>query len=137
MNPEETLKRISEFHGHLGPYVVVGYRMGLVANRLLGDDPFCKVALVLTGGKPPQSCLIDGIQLSSGCTFGKGTIGVADQGAVAAVFMSKSSGASSRISLKQVVIDQISAVSRDEMEALAGRLYGAAESELFEVNHEE
>jgi len=137
MNAEDTLKRISEFHGHLGPYVVVGYRMGQAANRLLGPDPFGKTALVLTGGKPPKSCLVDGIQLSSGCTLGKGLIGVVDQGEVAAVFMSKTRKATSRISLKKGIADEITTISHEEMENLAARLYTLTEDELFDVSHEE
>ncbi|MDH3364682.1 MAG: formylmethanofuran dehydrogenase subunit E family protein [Thermoplasmata archaeon] len=137
MNSEETLKRISEFHGHLGPFVVVGYRMGVMANRLLGADPFGKTALALTGGKPPKSCLIDGIQLSSGCTLGKGLIGVVDQGEVAAVFMSKGRKATYWISLKNAIAEQIAAASHKELEPLAVGLYSLAEDELFDVYHEE
>jgi formylmethanofuran dehydrogenase subunit E len=137
MSHEDVLRRISEFHGHLGPYVVVGYRMGQTANRLLGPDPFGKTALVLTGGKPPKSCLVDGIQLSSGCTLGKGLIGVVDQGQVAAVFMSKTRAATSRISLKKSLADEISATPREEMESLATRLYALSDAELFDVHHEE
>ncbi|HEC81191.1 MAG TPA: hypothetical protein ENI42_02025, partial [Thermoplasmatales archaeon] len=39
---KETLKRIEQFHGHLGPYVVLGYRMGIIANKFLGENPFKK-----------------------------------------------------------------------------------------------
>ncbi|UCE80779.1 MAG: formylmethanofuran dehydrogenase subunit E family protein [Methanobacteriota archaeon] len=137
MNHEETIKRISEFHGHLGPYVVIGYRMGLVANRLLGNDPFGKAAMVLTGDKPPQSCLIDGIQLSSGCTLGKGAIGIINQGTAAAIFISKTNKATARISLKQEIIDRIAATSQSEMEALATELYVTSEEVLFEIGHKE
>ena len=72
----ETLKQIEKFHGHIGPYAVIGYRMGLVANKKLGSDPFLKKAVVFTGTNPPLSCIVDGIQISSGCTFGKGNIRV-------------------------------------------------------------
>ncbi len=133
MSEDDVLGRISEFHGHLGPYVVVGYRMGQAANRLLGPDPFGKTALVLTGGKPPKSCLVDGIQLSSGCTLGKGLIGVVDQGEVAAVFMSKTRQATSKISLKKALADEISSTPREEMESLAAKLFVLSDDELFDV----
>jgi hypothetical protein len=65
------------FHGHLGPYVVIGYRMGQLALRELGSDGHFGVsAEVHSPLKTPRSCLIDGIQLGSGCTLGKGNISV-------------------------------------------------------------
>lgn len=137
MTKEETLGRISQFHGHLGPFVVVGYRMGEVANKILGPDPFGKTALVLTGGKPPRSCVIDGIQLSSGCTLGKGEIAAVDQGEVAAIFLSKHGGKSIRVSLKASILEQVESVDRKRMEALAEELYSMDDETLFELQLEE
>ncbi|UCE92373.1 MAG: formylmethanofuran dehydrogenase subunit E family protein [Methanobacteriota archaeon] len=133
---QAVLDRISEFHGHLGPFVVVGYRMGDVANRALGADPFGKTALVLAGGKPPRSCIVDGIQVSSGCTLGKGEIAVVDQGEVAAIFVSKADGRSIKVKLKNPVLERITAVPREEMEALAKELYSRSDEDLFEVRLE-
>ncbi len=137
MSSDETLRRISEFHGHLGPYVVVGYRMGGVANRLLGADAFAKTAVALTGGKPPRSCVIDGIQLSSGCTIGKGTIGLIDQGEVASIFLSKKDRRRVKISLRQDKSEEISSVQHGGMEELARKLYSLDDEELFEIEYED
>ena len=133
MSADTVLARISEFHGHLGPFVVLGYRMGLIANRLLGEDAFAKTAVALTGGKPPQSCLIDGIQLSSGCTAGKGTIGVIDQGEVAAMFFSKSDGRRIKVTLRDEKLNEISSTPREDLMKLARDLYALNDDELFEV----
>ncbi|HIH00748.1 TPA: formylmethanofuran dehydrogenase [Thermoplasmata archaeon] len=137
MSDEEILGRISEFHGHLGPFVVVGYRMGEVANRLLGADAFAKTAIALTGGKPPRSCMIDGIQLSSGCTIGKGTIGVIDQGEVASIFLSKKGGRQVRISLRADRLEEITSTPHESMEGLARKLFSLKDDELFEVENED
>lgn len=131
------LDRISEFHGHLGPFVVVGFRMGEAANEALGADPFGKTALVLTGGKTPRSCVVDGVQLSSGCTLGKGEIAIVDQGEVAAVFFSKTSRRSLKVKLKDPILERITATPREEMEALAAELYSKGVEDLFEVRLEE
>jgi len=77
---EETLSKIEQFHGHLGPYAVIGYKMGKIAKKQLGSDPFSKEAVIWTGTKPPLSCIIDGIQISSGCTLGKGNISIRQDG---------------------------------------------------------
>jgi formylmethanofuran dehydrogenase subunit E len=73
----EDLKRLSDFHGHLGPYVLLGYRMGLVAKRFF---PGRFYATLYTGTEPPVSCLIDGVQFSSCCTLGKGNLSVKEGG---------------------------------------------------------
>ena len=85
MRIPEKVKRLAEFHGHLGPYLIVGMRMGELSNELLGRESGAgkghakKRAIIKTGLKPPISCIIDGIQYTSGCTLGKGNIEVLDQ----------------------------------------------------------
>jgi len=74
--PEE-LRRLADFHGHLGPYVLLGYRMGLVAKK---HFPKKFYATLYTGTEPPVSCTIDGVQFSSGCTLGKGNLSVKEGG---------------------------------------------------------
>ena len=81
---------LRSFHGHLGPYVVLGYRMGQLAlKELHSDGHFGLSAQVYSILAPPQSCLIDGVQLGSGCTLGKRNIQVeAYDGPAWAVFTS-------------------------------------------------
>lgn len=68
---------LKTFHGHLGPYVVIGYRMGKLAlGELDSEGHFGLTAEVHSPLKTPRSCLIDGVQLGSGCTLGKGNIKV-------------------------------------------------------------
>lgn len=76
---EDPVPLVERFHGHLGPYVVLGYRMGRLARRELGEDPFELTAEVMAGPETPLSCLVDGVQLGSGCTLGKGNISVRDE----------------------------------------------------------
>jgi inosine-uridine nucleoside N-ribohydrolase len=65
------------FHGHLGPYVVIGYRMGRLAlDELHSEGHFGISAEVHSLLEPPRSCLIDGVQIGSGCTLGKRNIRV-------------------------------------------------------------
>lgn len=73
---EYSVRDLARFHGHLGPYIVLGYRIGRHALKDLGGDPFSLKAIVYCSGVTPQSCLADGVQLGSGCTLGKGNIEV-------------------------------------------------------------
>jgi len=75
LNREEILVRIEDFHGHLGPYVILGFRAGQLALRSLGAVGYFDLeARVWSGTKPPLSCFADGVQLGSGCTTGKGNL---------------------------------------------------------------
>ncbi len=79
--PEALLALGVRFHGHLGPFLVAGLRMGSLALRLLKHPGYHGIrATVETGSDPPLSCLADGIQVASGCTVGKGNLKVVDQG---------------------------------------------------------
>jgi len=82
--------RAIEFHGHDGPFMTLGLRMGLIALELLDCrgwfDLRCEVRL---DWNPPDSCVIDGIQSSTGCTRGKKNITIVEQPGVEAVFTSK------------------------------------------------
>lgn len=65
-----------ELHGHLGVYAIVGVKMGQRAREYMGvgiDD--VKIESY-THTSPPQSCMNDGLQVSTGGTLGHGLINV-------------------------------------------------------------
>jgi len=104
------LTRAAEFHGHLGPFLVVGVRMGWLALDKLKLKPMHDqsgplTVVVETGIRPPMSCMIDGIQWSTGCTLGKGKIRIEDLGRPNARFNSE--GEELRIALKDKVLRKI------------------------------
>jgi len=76
------------FHGHLGPYVVLGYRMGKLALETANSEGHFGISAVVHSPlQPPPSCLIDGLQIGSGCTLGKRNIEVRElDGPAFAVF---------------------------------------------------
>ncbi len=82
------LKSATSFHGHLGPYLVLGLRMGLVAVRTLRPHGHRELsATIWTKRSPPNSCLLDGVQISSGCTLGKGNLRVKNASQLRARFL--------------------------------------------------
>ena len=131
---EQTLSFLKRFHGHVGPYVVLGFRAGLIANRMLGQDPFCKRAHTMTGSNPPVSCFTDGVQLGSHCTLGKGTITVSDEGEPRVRFESVDGSEGIEVSLTADAKSRIAAVSDwEEAERLARRMLTDSEDTLFIV----
>ncbi|MGC9529081.1 MAG: FmdE family protein [Candidatus Bipolaricaulaceae bacterium] len=80
-DPRELLELGVRLHGHRGPLLACGVRMGLLALRLLGCSGFHGIqAEVETGTTPPISCLVDGLQVATGCTAGKGNLMVVEGG---------------------------------------------------------
>ena len=136
LSRDETLFFLNRFHGHIGPYLVLGYRAGLIANRILGDDPFARRAHSMTGFKPPISCFTDGIQLGSCCTLGKGNITVSDEGEPRVRFELRDGSRSLEISLsddaKALIV---TAHDWDEADRLGCRMLDDPEEELFMLTH--
>lgn len=63
------------FHGHLGPWLALGMRMGRDALGVLRTAPHFGISVVVRCDlKPPVSCLIDGLQWMTGATYGKRNI---------------------------------------------------------------
>ena len=127
------MKKIEEFHGHLGPYVVIGYRMGKIANEKLGLNPFSKKAVVWTGKTPPLSCIVDGIQICSGCTFGKGNISIKNEG-IAKVEFSTDNGKHIQIILKSDIRKEIDTnVTEENITSYSEKIFKKSDEELFEI----
>lgn len=81
------LRSAVRFHGHLGPFLVLGLRIGLLATRRLQPRGIHGMsATIWVKQTPPRSCLLDGIQVSSGCTLGKGNIEVRNASIIQARF---------------------------------------------------
>jgi len=68
------LRHAAAFHGHLGPWLVLGLKAGTYARRKLAASPFELDARVFCPAGTPHTCFVDGVQFSSGCTMGKGNI---------------------------------------------------------------
>jgi formylmethanofuran dehydrogenase subunit E len=129
----EQIKGLIEFHGHLGPYLIIGFKMGELSNELLGREAgagsghFLKKAIVKTGTKPPMSCIIDGIQYISGCTLGKGNIEIIDAQKPEATFIMNKKKLT--ISLKFLIDTK----NRD-LEAISNELLHKSSQELFTIS---
>ena len=132
MNPInlEFLEYAKRFHGHLGPFLVIGLRVGSLARGRLGNpDPIHSLeAMVELENKRPVSCLIDGIQVSSGCTLGKGNIRVMEGRGVWALF--RSGGKKLRISLREEIKSRVLETPGEEAVKM---IIEKSDEDLFEV----
>jgi formylmethanofuran dehydrogenase subunit E len=67
------LREIAQLHGQVGPWVVAGFRLGEAGRRAVGADGYFDLQVECAGPcqKPPCACVLDGLQLGTGATFGK------------------------------------------------------------------
>jgi len=130
---EEFLLRAVEFHGHLGPYLVLGLKAGLYANEIFGREPMNTKASIKTKTTPPQSCFADGVQFSTGCTLGKGNISLTEGEGLVVTF--EKNNQILTLKLRKEIIEEISSLpSKEEAwENLAKDLYQRKIEEIFEV----
>lgn len=132
IDKEYSMEDLAAFHGHLGPFIVLGYRMGRYARRNLCQDPFQLKATVYCSGTPPESCIADGIQIGSGCTLGKRNIEIVISDKIRGEF----SAGERKLVLSPISIDTPPRDDHDHGEAielLAERMYMKPDSQLFDI----
>jgi len=126
--PDELIA-LKRFHGHLGPYAVIGYRMGLTARQRFPERIY---ALLHSGTSRPLSCLADGVQMSSCCTLGKGNITLRDDGEASAEFSDGTGHL--QFDLHPEVRRRIDAETNHHTEeAISLELYRMPDAELFAI----
>jgi len=83
------IEEASDFHGHLGPFLVIGVRMGLIGLRELelkkGAEKLQVRALLKYS--VPFSCVLDGIQVTTGCTLGNQKLTLKNSPGIEAEFL--------------------------------------------------
>jgi len=98
-----------EFHGHLCPFMPLGYRMGKLAMEYLGVDHEKDHGFFVfpeIGEGHPQTCMVDGMQVVTGATYGKVLVAKTFYGKLAATFYHPKKGAV-RYSLKPEFVDSL------------------------------
>ena len=140
MLTDDIIERATAFHGHLGPFLILGLKMGLLAREKMAPEGLHSLkAVVKTKLRPPYSCIIDGIQVASLCTLGKGNIQVIDDTSSLAIFESKTKKI--RIKVKDEVINDILSrkLKREspEMIKFSRDLANLEEAKLFEIEEKE
>lgn len=82
------LERAMEFHGHLGPFLVLGLRMGLAGLRELNINRGEKKLRVTAklNYSIPFSCTVDGLQIATKCTIGNKKLKIRNHSGIVAKF---------------------------------------------------
>lgn len=130
------LNEAIKFHGHLGPYLVLGVLAGEFAlKRLRARKYFGLKVLVYGANSKPKSCLIDGLQLSTGATFGKGNIRKLNGRGIKVLFSSLDSHKKIGISLKKDLVNRLNGLKgHHDSEVWAKRLYRINPLKIFNLS---
>jgi formylmethanofuran dehydrogenase subunit E len=74
------LRTAVQVHGHLGPAVIFGVRIGAAGLEAVGASGYFDVEVIAEGpfAVPPKSCILDGLQISTGATLGKRNLKVVE-----------------------------------------------------------
>ena len=136
---DSLIEKAAEFHGHLGPFLVLGLRMGLFALKELGAKPGDRRlhAAVTLEDKVPFSCMLDGVQMSTKCTIGNKRLSWKESRKFGAKF-SFNGEPRVEVELYPVVAENLKhklgkKLSDEEVQKLARDIAFRPESELFSV----
>jgi len=103
IDPQDYLKAGQQFHGHKCPAMPLGLRVGAAAMNALGVERAHDgqlIALVEIGENHCATCFGDGVQMITGCTFGKGNIHCLHLGKWALTLIDKATGRAVRVTPK-------------------------------------
>jgi formylmethanofuran dehydrogenase subunit E len=125
MKQKISLNEAVNFHGHLGPYLVLGLRAGEIALKKLNCKKYFGLDVKVWGAnQKPKSCLVDGLQLATGATYGKGNIQKAGGAAIKIQACNRDNHQIIILTLKDEIVRKLkTAATHQECEALAKQLY--------------
>ncbi len=136
MKPFTDLDAAAAFHGHLGPNLIIGMKMGNHAITALQPENCFKLQTeVHCPARPPVSCVIDGLQLSTGCTMGKKSIThIVSDGPVKVIVTNTSTGDSVAMQVVDGFIEKAGGWMKEigEVEA-SQRTWATHDAQVFTV----
>lgn len=137
--PENWWDQIERMHGHVGPWNVLGLRIGQAALREFDTkwgwhevDIICYVPL-----RTPYSCMADGLTIGTGNTFGRLDLRMAEVFSLdfIHVCIKRKDGKGPALTFKPLkkYLRHIDAPKPEQLEKLSKECSEMAESDLFEV----
>lgn len=121
------------FHGHLGPWLALGMKMGEYALQLVNHKGYFGVFVrAEVPPCPPCSCLVDGLQISTGCTYGKRNIEIVPSEGVKVTMADDKSGRKVFLTLTPLAVSLTEGVKNNEEDRFR-RVVMASSEALFSV----
>lgn len=133
------IESAAKLHGHLGPFLVIGVRIGEAAKSSLGVDDSSSRGLRANVKAPlstPFSCVIDGIQAATTCTVGNRRLKIENSAKqISASFTLHGTNEATKILVNpEVVEDLVKEMSKGvNLEQLAMKIANMQAEQLFEL----
>ena len=130
-NIPDDLRQAVDFHGHLCPGILIGWRAVRAANRELDLKPSRDEELVAVVEN--DSCSVDAFQSLLSTTFGKGNLKWLDHGKQVFTVIDRQAGRAVRLSFIGDAKKRLKPDGSTDREAYMDELLNAPQEELFEV----
>ena len=135
------LEKAAEFHGHLGPFLVIGVRIGLIGLRKIGRHDVDQLTINLSLPlHVPFSCIIDGLQFTTHCTIGNQKLSVKDSDNIQVRFKKENEKKEVKITLNKSILEEMKSqllgesLPDKEIRRLAWKIASLSEGKLFEIS---
>ena len=134
----ELIEKAADFHGHLGPFLVIGVRMGNTAERILNTNAMQLKKLEATVKIPlltPFSCVLDGIQVTTHCTVGNQKLRIENSKEITVYFELQNSDRTLKVSVNPKIVEELmNEISKGSSnEELAQKIASMPENQLFTI----
>lgn len=136
------IRNAENLHGHLGPFLVIGVRIGMLTKGISNANTWESNKLRVTARLPlstPFSCILDGIQTTTQCTVGNQRLTIENsQSQIIVYFKQQNSNNALKIHVNPKILDEIKnryskGASNEE---LAWEIASMPESDLFTIEQQ-
>jgi formylmethanofuran dehydrogenase subunit E len=128
----KTIEEATRFHGHFCPGLLIGFRAAQIALRELGVERAEDEELVAIC--ETDACGVDGIQVVTGCTLGKGNLILRDWGKQVFTFGRRTDGKMLRVALRYgATASDPTRPAEERRQAALERMQTAADDELYDI----
>jgi formylmethanofuran dehydrogenase subunit E len=105
---KSAIKTAERLHGHLGPFLVIGARMGKTAKQVLSIKENGKLQAEATVPLlTPYSCVLDGIQATTNCTIGNQKLRIKNSKKEISASFTLDSAKAIKISVKPEIVKKL------------------------------
>ena len=132
------LEKAADFHGHLGPFLVIGVRMGMIGLKKISKNNHLRIDVSLPL-RVPFSCIVDGLQVTTHCTVGNQKLHLKDSNIIKATFKRENDKMEVVVAVNKSMFEELrsqltgKAILGDEIRKLAWMVAGVSEDELFKI----
>jgi len=122
---KELLEKAVRIHGHLGPFLALGLKMSIRAEKILGEEPSrCELETV---NRKPFLCVVDGIK----AVIGSDAVTVREGRGLSAKF-GKAKHGEVVIAIKKALVEKYAEGPWEKSEEYAQEVIQSNDEQLFE-----